>query len=208
MPNMTPSTKTDGMSDGQIDKAADALRSAFAAKLRAHRVEFRVVATQQALGAKGLIPDMFAVFRRYVELFDNLIVRLVYPDRNRTPMAVLDATGRKQYTNESVVAGMPRGTGEEAKVVFFKLGHFISDIDLDKEYESRGFKPADPFSLAAVNEADPAFADEHPNATQWKDADGKWCYAAFFLWLDERRVLVRRHDYVWHGFWWFAGLAS
>ncbi|MEK7163428.1 MAG: hypothetical protein AAB775_01825, partial [Patescibacteria group bacterium] len=82
----------------------------------------------------------------------NLIIRIVHPDRNRTPKAVLTATGRKQYTSSDVVAGMPRGTGEEAKVVFFKLGRWISDVDLDKEYKSRGLKPADPYSLAAVNE--------------------------------------------------------
>ena len=35
----------------------------------------------------------------------------------------------------------------------------ISDADLDAEYEKRGLKPADPYSLVAVNEADPAFAE-------------------------------------------------
>ena len=139
---------------------------------------------------------------------ETLLNRLVKVDRTRTPQAVLDATGRKQYTDNDVVATMPRGTDEEVKIVFFKLGRYISDVDLDKEYESRGLKPADPYSLAAVNEDDPAFADEHPNATHWKDADGNWCHAAFRLWHVERGVGVYRYGLGWYDYWWFAGLAS
>jgi len=199
---MTPSKV---MTDNQIDKTVDLFRSA----LRKHHDEFSIESVQQALGAKDLGSDLLAVFRGYVERFSNLVIRLVRPDRNRTPQAVLDATDRKQYTDSNVVASMPRGTGEETKVVFFKLGHFISDVDLDKEYELRGLKPADPYSLAAVNEVDPAFADKHPNTTHWKDAEGNWCYAAFYRWNDfERRVDVNRLDDDWYGFWWFAGLAS
>jgi hypothetical protein len=76
---------------------------------------------------------------------------------------------------------------------------------LDKEYERRGLKPADPYTLAAVNEADPAFADKHPNGTHWKDADDKWRYAAFYRWSDERRAHVYRSDYDWDDRWWFPG---
>lgn len=203
MNNMTPSTVV--MTDGQIDKTVDLFRSA----LRKHHGEFNTEYVQQALGAKGLGSDLLTVFRGYVERFSNLIVRLVRPDRSRTPQAALDATGRKQYIINSVVASMPKGTGDEAKVVFFKLGRWISDDDLEKEYESRGLKPADPYSLAAVNEADQVFADEHPNATHWKDADGNWCYAAFGLWCGERYVSVdRRGGRGWLDDWWFAGLAS
>jgi len=84
----------------------------------------------------------------------------------------------------------------------------VNDADLDKEYASRGLIPADPFSLATVNEADPAFADEHPNATHWKDVNGKLCYAAFSRWFGERGVLVYRFGGGWRDRWWFAGLAS
>lgn len=215
MKTMTPSAENVGMTDGQIDKAADALRSAFVARLREHRSEFGVDATQQALGAKGLIPDMFAVFRGYVERFSNLIVRLVRPNRTQSPQAALDATGRKQYTTASVVASMPRGTGDEAKIVFFKPDEsaydengWINDDNVEKQYTLRGLKPADPYSLAKANEDDPDFADEHPNATHWKDAEGKWCFAAFRRWLDDERVVsVYRRGRGWDDDWLFAGLA-
>ena len=203
---MTPSVqKNTEMTDGQIDKTAVVLGAA----LRKHREEFNTDAAQQSLGAKGLGPDLLAVFRGYVERFSNVIVRFVRVDRARTPGEALTTTGRTQYTDRIVVAAMPKGNGEEAKVVFFKVDRQISDDDLDKEYESRGLTPADPFSLAAVNEADPAFADEHPNATHWKDANDKWCYAAFNRWSDSgRRVRVSRGGSDWDGGWWFAGLAS
>ncbi|MFA5942775.1 MAG: hypothetical protein WC798_03860, partial [Candidatus Paceibacterota bacterium] len=110
-----------------------------------------------------------------------------------------------QYTDADVVAEMPKGEGAEANVVFFKLGRYISDDDLEKEYEMRGLVPVDPFALAAINEADPAFADEHPNCTHWKDKNGKWCYTVFRRWGDDRRVRVGRSDGGWGGGWWFAG---
>ena len=83
---------------------------------------------------------------------------------------------------------------------------FISDDDLEKEFELRGLKPADPVSVAAVNEADPAFADEKPHGTHWKDAKGNWYYAAFFRWNGKRRVDVDRSGNDWDDRWWFAGV--
>ena len=57
-----------------------------------------------------------------------------------------------------------------------------------------------------MNADDSAFADDHPNFTHWKDSSGKWCYAAFYRWYDERRVDVHRNDSAWPGDWWVAGL--
>lgn len=141
----------------------------------------------------------------------DMIIRKVTVNRTRPPQETLNATGRKQYIDHIVVDAMPRGEGEEVEVVFFKLdlskrNGFISDNDLEKEYELRGLKPADAYSLAAFNEADPAFADTHPNATHWKDASGSWCYAAFDRWNDERIVDVYRDGGDWSDRWWFAGL--
>lgn len=137
----------------------------------------------------------------------NLIVRRATVDRSRRPQEVLDATGREQYTDPDVVAAMSGGgTGvEEVEVHFFKLGRNVNDAELDKEYELRGLKPADPYSLAVVNEA-PALGDNHPNATHWKDAGGNWCYAAFDRWVYGRGVDVGRGAGGWDGRWWFAGL--
>ncbi len=99
-----------------------------------------------------------------------------------------------------------------AEVVFFKprpeafTDGVITDEALEKEYVFVGLVPADPYSLASVNEADAEFADEHPNATHWKDAAGKWCFVTFYQWHDgERFVYVYRDDYDLNDDWLFAG---
>lgn len=43
-------------------------------------------------------------------------------------------------------------------------------------------------------------------ATQWKDADGKWCYATFYRWFGKRFVNVYRYDYGWDDDWSFVGV--
>lgn len=144
----------------------------------------------------------------------NTIVRRVRVDRSRTAKEALAATGRSQYVTDSVIEAMPKGEGEEVDVHFFKLkfkpGRIVSDDYLEKEYALRGFKPADPYSQAAVNEADPAFADRHRNGTYWKDINGKWCYAVFDHRNGLRGVFIRcfsqRQDFL--GVLWFAGLQA
>ena len=126
-------------------------------------------------------------------------------DRTKSSQEALYATGRRQFIDTEVGAAMPKGETDEGEVFFFRPGRFVSDEELERENELRGLKPADPYSLAAVNEADPYFADEHPNCTHWKDARGNWFYAAFDRWLRERSVYVCRSDGVWHDSWWFAG---
>jgi hypothetical protein len=201
---MTPSKTT---TDGQIDKAVASYR----ALLEKHSKEFGAEAVQTVLGQPEFTNEQFAVFRRRIEAVSNLIVRKVVVDRSRTPQEALDATGRVQYTNREVVDNMPKVVADEAEVVFFKPdlsgrdGH-ISDDDLEKEFELRGLKPADPIPVAAVNEADPDFADKIPHGTHWRDADGKWCFAAFNRWSVKRVVNVRRDALGWDGSWWFAGV--
>lgn len=196
---MTPS-KT--MTDGQINKAV----SNYRALLEKHAPEFSSGAVQTALGLPGLTDKMFAVFRQCIEEVSNIIIHRANVNRGLKPQEVLNTIGCKQYTDSLVVAGMPKGEGEETEVVFFKLGRFIRDVDLDKEYELRGLKPADPYSLAAVNEVDKAFADEHPNGTHWKDTDGEWCFMAFGLCCGERNVCVDRDKNAWSDKCWFGGL--
>ena len=142
----------------------------------------------------------------------NLISRTVRVNRNRSPQEALDATCRAQYTDREVVDSMPRGEGDEVEVVFFKPdlsnnNGFISDDDLENEFELRGLEPDDPYSVAAVNEADPDFAYQMPHGTHWKDAEGKWCYAAFSHWGGKREVYVnRRGSDIWDDDWCFAGV--
>lgn len=172
--------------------------------------------SQQVIEHQGaqVVRDMVAVFCKYVEAISNLIVRHVTMNRTRTPMEAINATGRNKYVNDAVVAIMPQGEGDEADMIFFKpdklaydKNGLISDDEVARQYEMRGLKPADPYLLAAANEQDPAFADEHPNATHWKDANGNWCYAAFCQWsVDERIVNVRRSGLGWDDDWWFGGV--
>ncbi len=153
---------------------------------------------------KSLVAELVAVVQKYVDAVSNLITRTVNVNRTRAPQEVLDATKRAQYTDRKVMDSMPKGEGETKEVIFVNLGHYVSDDNLDKELDSLGFKPADPYSVAAVNEADPAFADEHPNSTHWKDAEGKWCFVAFDRWYDGRSVGVSRYDSDWRDYGWFA----
>lgn len=200
--SMTPSVERKTMTDGQIEKAVDAYR----ALLRKQRDELGSEEVQQALGSDGYVAEMLGVLRRRVEAVSDMIVRRVTVNRSRTPEEALKATGRNRYTDDNVVAGMPRGEGDEAAVCFFKVGRYVSDDDLEKEYALRDLVPADAYSLAAVNEDDPSFGDDHPNSTHWKDSKSKWCCAAFDCWDGGRSVRVRRNDGDWDGRWWFAGL--
>lgn len=195
---VTPSSIT----PGQIGKIQELL----AADLRKSEglpSEF----VQQIIETQGdsLVAELVSAICRRVEAVSNLVVRRVKVDRSRTPQQILDATGRRQYTDPGVVKAMPRGEGEEAEVHFFRLGRYVSDDDLVQEFDLRGLKPTDPYSLAVVNEADPVFADNYPNDTHWKDSKGNWCYIAFDRWDGERIVLVLRTAKAWDDSWWFAG---
>ncbi len=195
------------MTDGQIESAVNKLRDA----MRKHRSEITSDVAQQILGVENLGMTMFTPFRELALTVSNLIVRKAKVNRGRSGQEAIEATGRAQYTDRKVVDSMPKGEGDEVEVVFFKpdlsqRNGLISDDDLEKEFELRGLKPADPVSVAAVNEVDSAFADKKPNGTHWKDAKGNWCYAAFFRWRAERRVDVYRNDDVWYVSWWFAGV--
>ena len=142
------------------------------------------------------------------EFMGNAMTRFIRVDRTRTPKETIKATNRAEYTDNSVVKTMPAGgdgAENEVEVVFFKLGRYVSDNDLAAEYEKRGLKP-DPYAVAAVNEADPSFADDYYNSTHWKNADGNWCYVAFYRGDNERRVHVDRGDGDWVADWWFGGV--
>ena len=140
----------------------------------------------------------------------NILVRTVPKlDRRREPQQVLDDVGRNtQYADESVVATMPSngaGVEEDVQVEFFKLGRHVNDDELQCELDKRGLT-SDPYAQVAVNKADQAFADEHPNGTHWKDADDKWCFAVFYLNDDGERSVNAYRGGTWDEDWWFAGV--
>src|SRR3989344_2114109 len=135
----------------------------------------------------------------------NTVVRMVRNiRRSRTPMQAIDAIGRNKYVDDSIVATMPVGDGpEETELVYFRLGRYVSEDDLAKEYETRGLVP-DHQAQCAANEADPAFADTHPNGSQWKDGK-KWNFVSFHRGDGERYVGCCRGVSGWGDGWWFAG---
>ena len=194
-------TMSPSMTDGQIDKLCDVVRSA----VRKHQSEFASDAVQQALGDKTLGQELLVAFRKHVEAMSSMIVRTVSVSRNRTPQEAITATGRNEYADKKVVKTLPRDGEAEVTLYFFNLGQYATDDEAEKEFALRGLKPADPYALLAVNEADPTFADEHSNCTHWKDKDGKWCYVACHDWDVDRSVSVSRDDIDWGGGWWFAG---
>ena len=148
---------------------------------------------------------------------ETTIRRIVRVNRARKPQKAIVATGCSQYcwayngdaklTNSKVINAMSRGEGEEVEVIFFNLGCYVNDLNLAEAYQLRGFKPADPYSLMAVNEMEPDFVKTIPNTTHWKDSNGKYCYIAFRLYMGDRVVNAQYSDNGgFRHFWWFAGL--
>jgi hypothetical protein len=138
-------------------------------------------------------------------------------NRSRSPQQAIEATGRALNIDREVVASMPKGDGDEVEIVFFKIvlfkldipkQHCLSDSDLKNEYLLRGLRPADPISIAAVNEADPAFADRKPHTSHWKDAKGCWCYITFHCWGGKREVVVHSNNDDHKDNEWFAGIRA
>ena len=193
-----PSTKP--VSRGQAGKFFDKLWH----KLDA--LGLKGQAWNQAFEAHGdkIIAECTAVVQKYVDMMSSIVVHWIDVDRTRPPTQVIAETGRRQYVDADVVATMPRGTGDTAKLVFFKPAQsaykngLLMCAVLADEYKRRGLKP-DAEALADYNKKNPEAADKEPNACQWVDADGKYCHATFLRWFDVRRVHVRRRDGAWDG---------
>jgi len=180
---MTPSE----MTKGQIDKAVANYR----AMLEKHAPDFQSATVQAVLGSPELAKEQLKLFRTHVEAESTLVTRTAPVNRTLTPKEALSATGRALYLNEDVVAIWPLATGDSVTMSFYKFGRYIEAGKLDEELAKVGLElVVDPTGLAAINQAYPEFADTHPNGTQWKNAAGKVCFAAFGRWLGKRRVGV------------------
>lgn len=190
------------ITDEQINK----LIKVFVTKLRRHKNELLANVIENMLRDPMLGDRLYKRFRTLVEVDNNMAVRTVTVNRKRSAREALKATRREQYVTDSLVAKMPKGTATKVEVIFFKLGRYVTHAELNKEYKLRHLKPADPFALAAVNQADPAFADEKPNITQWKNEKGKYCHISFSSDKIERDVAIREGDDHFHDEWWFAGV--
>ena len=115
--------------------------------------------------------------------------------------------GRTEYIDKTALASAPVFKSK-AKLQFFKVDHDISCADLEREYSKLGLVPASVEMLCKYDKKNRKQMDEMKYiATQWKDADGNWCYVAFSRWCsDGRDVDVDRLDFDWDNRWWFAGL--
>lgn len=189
--------------EGQIGKTAELLT----AVLRKNNKGISSKSLQKVLEMNGgqLAHELFSVVRKYVDAQDNIIVRVVKVNRNRSAEEALRATSRESYFDDDVVASAPKGKAEEVELILFHVGGYISNNDLEKEYKLRGLELADLHSVAALNESDPAFADEHPNGIHWKDKNGKWCFIIFSVWCDKRTVFVDSNNEDSCD-WWFVGV--
>lgn len=119
-------------------------------------------------------------------------------------LTLLKSSDRKLYVIDDVAKTAPVNEGE---IEFFKLGRYVTDDELQTEYDNRGLIPV---SLHALLMYDKEYRDKLDEmeyvGTHWKDAKGNWCCATFYRWFDERGVLVDRSDDGWSDYWWFAGV--
>lgn len=211
MTTMTPSAvKT--TTQGQIDKAVANYR----ALLEKHASEFESSAVQTVLGQPEFAEAQFALFRTHVEsatgrviapngivMPEGTIVRHAHVDRTRASQEVIDATGRAKHVDLAVLATMPLGEGDEVDVHFIPTKRLVLASEVAALLAQYGLVP-DSRAQAAINEADPAFADKYPNGTQW----GNNCYLAFSRWRGERYVRCRRDGSGWLGSWFLSGVPA
>jgi hypothetical protein len=221
MKQMTPSRKS--ITDGQIGKINENL----SAMLRKRRNELPANIVQYLLEEEvdeTLTAKLFNRLRIEVELLSNIIYRYVKVSRRLSPQEMLNATKRNVIIDYEGIDLLPKGEGAEVEIVLFSVpGKDLTEEELEDEYATRNLRPVDPYSLAALNENDPEFADRHPNCTHWKDQNGAWC-SIFFQWCDnERSIHLYRPDspghkylgvyetedvgeYIEYDDWWFAGI--
>lgn len=117
-----------------------------------------------------------------MEIRSDEITCCIDVDRTRGLLEKLGAmeSWKKIITADNIDAiSIPKGGGEKAKVVFFPPRLYIRPIKLGGVYGARDLIPADPLSIAAIAEADPAFFNNRICCTQWGDAAGDYCYIAF-----------------------------
>lgn len=135
----------------------------------------------------------------------ELITRPISVNRTRTNKEAFTSTGRVLHDiRTDAFVTMPCREGD-FMATFVNLGCNPAPDQLERELAKLGWELiADPVGLAAFNEEDPTFADEYPNATQWKDANGKYCYVIFERWSGKRSVSVCSHSGDrWSNYWWF-----
>lgn len=139
---MTPSVTT--MTDGQIDKAGELFRSI----LRRHRAELPTDAVQQVLGNNDIWPELFATFRKRVEMISNMVVRHVTTD-GRTGERFIATLEKANYNVGDYAKQLLRSdkfvstNGKTYKLVVMKGDEFEDDdrvtSKIREEAKKRGY---------------------------------------------------------------------
>lgn len=147
---------------------------------------------------------------------NTLVTRTITVDRTRSAYEALQATRRQVIIgcSQKTLDEMPKcfSTEEKIEVIFFKFKCVgINDDEAEKEYERRDLIPVDPYTLAAVNEAEISFANEYlNNSTHWKDETGQWHSLSFDVdrITDEKGVSItsKYKGEPMYGNRWFAGV--
>lgn len=117
---------------------------------------------------------------------------------------LLDKTGRKQYTDKTIVSAIAPSDPQE--MIFFKPGKYVSNEQLAEEYASRGLEPAHPYAFILYSMEHESEMDEKEwVATCWKQGD-HFEFATAGRWRGERRLSVDRYNDGWDGGWSFVGV--
>lgn len=202
------------ISDQQFDQIVNSFRDALR-KQRDTMSFDSINSINIRMGADNLGEHLLAALQFFVEThYVALIVRHTNVNSTRFGREALQATGRNVYGPDDIIREMRHDKYGAVYVIFFKPkaseyepNGMISNDGVDKAFESRGLKPVDPYSLIAVNEADPAFADLCPNITHCKDRKGNWFSVEFGRFMGQRSVIVQRSDNAsWDLSYWLAGV--
>lgn len=117
---------------------------------------------------------------------------------------LLDKTGRKQYTDKTIVDAIAPSDPQE--IIFFKPGKYVSNEQLAEEYASRGLEPAHPYAFILYSmEYESEMDEKEWVATCWKQGD-HFEYAAANRWHGKRGLGVDRSRGGWYGRWSFVGV--
>ena len=212
----TSSTSKNAITHGNVTK----FNNLFTLGLRKSRLSGKKVQAVSKAQASALADEFVRLIRVYVQETSKMITRSAQVNRTRTPEEMLIATNPHElnidtncgmFPGRSVdIESVPRGEGSETEVVFFraKLPEYFDTKYLDKEYALRGLVAADPYSLSAVNEADPSFSGKYPNVTYWGNSWREATYLHFFVSGNRGRVADMgvnwRSEYP-PKYYWFAG---
>jgi hypothetical protein len=208
------------MTDRQVENLLNRIRDA----ARRHQPEIPRDIAQWILGISNLGSIMFYDFLEMAKEMMEPIIHYVEVDRSLSHDQQLGVPHPRisGSVQEDIFAAMPTGSDKKTRLIYFKPSpdvynkkRKLSPEVLETEYEKRGLVP-DPDAQMVDNLNDRAFIGSHPNACQWKDKDGKYCFLLFYSFTGggdgyQREIWVARKSpdqyfYNWDEKYWFAGV--